>query len=216
LLRTYSNIPENEVESHLRVIRDKAFGVHPYGCIGKWNFLDLYMPDVPQYPEVVERVKAGEVLLDVGCCFGAVLRQLVADGASDENLRGADLQPSFIDLGYELFKDRDRFRAKFLTGDMTDPADRSFDNFNGTVDIVHAASFFHLFSREKQIRAGEKIAGFFKPQANALVFGRQRGRRQTMETDEPGERGQLRYFHNEQTWQAMWDEIGRRTGTRWK
>lgn len=43
-----------------------------------FRFLDLNMCNQPYYPEVLERVKNGEKILDIGCCFGQELRKLVS------------------------------------------------------------------------------------------------------------------------------------------
>ena len=42
-----------------------------------FRFLDLSISTTAVYPEVLERTKAGEKLLDLGCCFGQEIRQLV-------------------------------------------------------------------------------------------------------------------------------------------
>lgn len=49
---------------------------------------------------MVESLKAGARYLDIGCCIGQDIRQLVADGAPHENLYGAELlvaySPCFV------------------------------------------------------------------------------------------------------------------------
>lgn len=49
----------------------------PYPCIGAFRFLDMSIPKQPIYPEILERLKAGQKLLDVGCALGQELRRLV-------------------------------------------------------------------------------------------------------------------------------------------
>lgn len=49
----------------------------PYPCIGSFRFLDLSIPQSPLYPEILDRLKSGQKLLDVGCAVGQELRQLV-------------------------------------------------------------------------------------------------------------------------------------------
>src|SRR6266498_1279326 len=68
LLENYSHIPPDQVNSHVRAIRDIAWDVWPYPCIGLFRFMDLAMHRLPIYPTVIERLKAGEVFLDLGCC----------------------------------------------------------------------------------------------------------------------------------------------------
>lgn len=42
-----------------------------------YRFLDLSMSQRKEYPEIVRRLKGGEKILDLGCCFGQEIRQLV-------------------------------------------------------------------------------------------------------------------------------------------
>lgn len=62
------------------------------------------MMTMDAYPEVLERVKHGEKFLDLGCCFGQELRQLVADGAPSANTYGSDLWGGFFSVGYLAFQ----------------------------------------------------------------------------------------------------------------
>ncbi|PON28818.1 hypothetical protein TGAM01_v201926 [Trichoderma gamsii] len=217
LLQSYSKIPVDKIEDHLRDIRDRAWKVFPYGCIGRWLFLDCVITSSPEYPRILKRLEAGEVLLDAGCAFGYVLRQLAADGSPASNLIGTDLQQGFIDLGYELFKDRDSFSARFIAGDLLKPEDPNLDSIDGKVDIIHAAALFHLFDWDDQVTLGSRLVKFFKPDANAMLVGRQVG------TLYPTKRGTQKdqdisgwYRHNLETWQQLWDEIGDKTGTQWR
>jgi SAM-dependent methyltransferase len=170
----------------------------------------------PEYPEILDRLKAGEKFLDVGCCFGQILRQLVFDGVPAQNLAGTDLRPEFVELGYELFKDKDRLEAQFVTGDALDANNKSLEILDGKFNIIHAASFFHLFGWDDQVKIGERIVKFFRPDANALVLGRQSGNWQPVSLELYRASGEKRYHHNVETFQALWDEIGERTGTKWK
>lgn len=74
LLKTYNHIPANEVERHLRDIREKGWKKFPYGCISHWIFLDCVITSSPEYSNILECLKPGGVLLDAGCAFGYVLR----------------------------------------------------------------------------------------------------------------------------------------------
>jgi len=57
---------------------------HPYPCIGAYRFLDLSIISSPQYDEILSRVKNGEKFLDLGCCFGQEIRQLVSADSTAE------------------------------------------------------------------------------------------------------------------------------------
>ncbi|KAK4222798.1 hypothetical protein QBC38DRAFT_459999, partial [Podospora fimiseda] len=105
LLQNYSKIPVNEIEPHIVAIRNKAFDIFPYVCIGRWGFLKLSIAELSYYNEILAATKAGAVLLDCGCCFGQNLRQLAYNNVPQKNLIGLDLRQEFIDLGYESFRD---------------------------------------------------------------------------------------------------------------
>ena len=103
--------------------RDRAWEVYPYPCIGLFRFLDLDLyarKDV--YPRLLSRLKGEEdcKFLDVGCCLGQDIRKLRFDGVPGERLFGAEINNGFIDLGYQLFRDRDTLGAKIMVADISD------------------------------------------------------------------------------------------------
>lgn len=77
LMTSYAGIPAEEVDSHVDAVRKKAFEIFPYPCIGMYRFLDLGILQSGVYEEIVTRVKNGKKFLDLGCCFGQEIRQLV-------------------------------------------------------------------------------------------------------------------------------------------
>lgn len=131
-----------------------------------------------------------------------------------------DLHQILLDLGFELFQDREKMKdATFVAGDMLDNDDTGLRILEGKATIIHAANFFHLFSREAQLIAGTRMVKFLRSDANdALIFGKQIG------SLEPGEkmpssatlRSEGLFLHDQATFQALWDEIGQATRTKWK
>ncbi|KAI0543397.1 hypothetical protein F4679DRAFT_120070 [Xylaria curta] len=211
-LLEHSGIAPEDVDAHIRKIRDKAWAIFPYGAIGSFRFLD-FNPTLqdPLFETISERLRAPgsvETFLDVGCCLGHVVRQLIADGVPSERLYGTDLQASFLDLGYDLFCDRDSNRATFLVGDMLQEEELRLEKLTNKIDIIYASAFFHLFERDDQIKAGKRMVKFLRPEnQNAIIFGHNGG---------PKIVGWEKYVLDEETWGHMWDEIGRSTGTTWK
>jgi hypothetical protein len=106
--------------------------------------------------------------------------------------------------------------VQFVTGDTLNPADAGLATLDGKFDIVHSASFFHLFGWDDQVKIGERIVRFFKPGAKALVLGRQVGRLEPLTLEAYRQQEEKRYHHNVATLQILWDVIGERTGTKWK
>ncbi|KAK1813741.1 hypothetical protein LTR12_011869 [Friedmanniomyces endolithicus] len=62
ILTQYSGIPEPSLVPHVHAIRDKAFKLFPYPCIGLYSFLAFSIAKSPQYPEILRRVKQGETI----------------------------------------------------------------------------------------------------------------------------------------------------------
>ncbi|KAK4870750.1 hypothetical protein LT330_005098 [Penicillium expansum] len=200
---------EDEVKDHIYKIRDKAWQVshsHPYPCIGLFRFLNFSISLSPIYTQVVDRVREGQTLLDLGCCFGQDLRKISFDAglSSATNLIGADIKGDFIQLGYELFRDEDSFSAQFVTGSIFDEdflADR-----RGSVDLIHLGNFLHLFGFEEQRAIVARLEKLLTPRAGSIVFGRnisaEQGGPFFMES-----LGWNMYRHSDQTIKDLWNTV---------
>lgn len=144
----------------------------------------------------------------MGCAFGTVVRQLIAEGVPSERLFGTDLQPRFLELGHQLFGDRENTSATFVAGDMLKEDDTRLDVLNGRIDIIYASAFFHLFEREDQSKAAKRMVRFLNPQnSKAMIFGLNGG---------PKVEGWEKYVLDADSWQGMWDCVGEATGTTWR
>ena len=197
--------------------REEAWKITRFPCVGRWRFLHVPDPQDPTYQQLLFRLtipKSTDAVLDLGCFLGQALRQFRADGVPGSRLFGIDLQSQFFSIGYELFRDADRLGATFLAADILDLDDRKFRKLKRQVTIIHATSFFHLFSWTQQVYIGKRMVSFLRPGTkNALVYGRQAG------TIQPGKSTNDRagaYLHDQISFQRLWDEIGSLTNTRWK
>ncbi|KAH8888584.1 hypothetical protein GQ53DRAFT_843515 [Thozetella sp. PMI_491] len=218
LLETYSEIPPEEVEAHLYKIRDRAWDVAQYPCVGRFTWVRLSYFQDPEMKAAVDRLTApgsNDTLLEMGSFVGQTIRQLVALGVDSSRLYASDLHPEFIDIGFDLFRDKDRIKAVFTTGDMLNPDDENLKQLDGKINLIHAANFFHLFTWDQQIAIGKRIVRFLPSgRVDAVLFGHHIG------SVEPGEKlsksGGGRYRHDADSFQRLWDEISSATETRWK
>ncbi|KAJ5201844.1 uncharacterized protein N7498_006507 [Penicillium cinerascens] len=215
LLAEYSKIPSDQVVQHVNSMRDRAFAVFPYPCIGSFRFLDLSIPQSTVYPEILQRLKSGEKLLDVGCAIGQELRHLVFDGVPPENLYSSDIRQDFYDIGYDLFADRSTLKSQFFQADIFDDNSSLVQNLTGKVNIVNAASFFHLFSWDQQIVVAKRVISLLAAQPGSLVIGRQVG---NADPADPGDKANAPtiYRHNPTTWKQLWEQVGQETGSKWE
>lgn len=234
LLIKYSKIPAEEVEDHVLKIREAAWEIFPYPCIGRFRFLDLGFTKSAEYPEVLKRLQEGERFLDIGCCFGQAIRQLVLDGAPSENMYGSDLRGEYMELGYDLFGDRDTLKSTFITADILD-ATSPLAELKGTFDIIFAGSFFHLWGYEDQTKVSKLVVELLRPRKGSMIVGRQVG---TVHGFQPGHapntieglkeiwksaegksqpgsaqssKGQM-FQHNVESFKEMWKGIGEDIG----
>lgn len=118
----------------------------------------------------------------------------------------------FMELGYDLFLDKKTLKTKFIAGDVFDP-DASIKQLDGKIDIIHAASFFHLFNWDGQIKVAKRFVSLLNPEAGVLVIGRQMA---NVEAGEYSFYGKTPYRHNDESFKRMWKLVGDETGTNWQ
>lgn len=199
-----------------RAQRDIAWEIFPWPCIGEFWFITLGLLLHPSYTTVLDRLCSttpAPRLLDLGTCLGQDLRQLVADGAPQANLYGADLFSEYESVGHQLFRDADRFTNRFITADLLDDSDDGpLARTGGTWDMVNIIMFLHIWDHSTQVAASKRILKLLKKQAGSMIIGAQTG------STEPGElvlkppyvaAGEERsiYRHSVETFSDMWKEI---------
>lgn len=116
-----------------------------------------------------------------------------------------------------MFQDREKMKdATFLAGDVFN--EDGLRGLEGKATMIHAANFFHLFPRENQVVAGVRVVRFLRSDAkNAFIFGRQVGSLQPGERETASSSRPTEFFlHDQASFQALWDEIGQVTETKWK
>ena len=84
------------------------------------------------------------------------------------------------------------------------------------MDIVHAASFFHLFDWDEQFTVAKHVAKLLKPRPGSLLIGRQIGHRTAGEWARRLDSSKTRYRHNEESFTRLWKEVGDETGSEWE
>ncbi|EHA25779.1 hypothetical protein ASPNIDRAFT_190111, partial [Aspergillus niger ATCC 1015] len=216
ILAEYSKIPEEKIIDHVKQVRDRAFAVFPYPCIGSFRFLDISICNSSAYSEILSRLKdTSDIYLDLGCAMGQDIRHLVHQGAPQSQIYGSDLYSKFIDLGYELFADRDTLSCEFITSDIFDDSSELFQRLGEKVDMINAASFFHLFDWDTQVKLAKQVMKLMKPKPGSIVVGRHVGDYNAGEL-EAKELGSNIWRHDLDSWRRLWEQVGRETGTEWK
>ncbi|KAI1321255.1 hypothetical protein F5Y16DRAFT_389050 [Xylariaceae sp. FL0255] len=214
MLETYSKIPREQQSEHIHKIRDMAWNLRAWPCIGLGTWLTPQLRRQSFYPEILERVNAGAVLMDIGTFIGHDIRRLVYEGAPSKNLYGVDIANHF-ETGYECFQDRDTFKGHFIEADFLNP-DASPELAalkNSKVDIIVISQVLHQWSLAHQLTAAKALVEFTKP--GTWIVGNQIGHPIAQEGTTSGISSRI-YSHNPETFAKMWDDAGAATGTKWE
>lgn len=95
--------------------------------------------------------KSGQTFLDAGYCRGQDLRKLIKDGApSSAAVYGLYVEPAIFDLGYELFRDKEKMHATCIAADLTSSSVPNIDRMRSSINVISAQSLFHLFTMKDQ------------------------------------------------------------------
>lgn len=167
------------------------------------------------YAEILKRMKTdAQTYLDLGCAFAQDIRRLVADGVDSKQCYGADLRLEFLELGYELFRDKQTLKSEFIEANVFDD-DSPLKKLDGKIDIINASAFFHLFTYDEQVKVAHRVGKLLKQQKDSLIVGRQVG------DLEPGDKvtrdgNRTRFRHDVSTWKKLWGDVGNDTGVKYQ
>ncbi|KAK0114213.1 hypothetical protein ONS95_013712 [Cadophora gregata] len=235
LLEGYSQIPSEDVDSHVYKMRDILWDYAPYPCIGEFKFLTLNLPLHPKYPAMLQLLaptasNPSPKFLDLGCCVGQELRALAHFGkVPSEDLYGSDINGSFLSTSYDLFKDKSRFKGTLVPADIFSQsifdAGGPFENWEGNFTVIHAGLFLHLFNIQQQVEVCKTIIKLLSDQPGALFLGEmvgclgggERGGGKDFKFWKQGEE-RKQFLHDGESFKALWDEVAKMTSTEgmWK
>lgn len=174
--------------------------------------MDLSLHQQPSYPRILAALQGSATLLDIGCCIAQDLRKLVHDGARSDNLVGLEVTPGLFDIAFDFFNDHDTFQGEFINADLFDRTNTALIPMRGTFSFVHLGMVLHTWDLEAQARACARVVEFLKPEPGVLVVGQAVGHLHAQET---GDKKKI-FRHNRESFQALWDDVGRQTGTSWE
>lgn len=189
--------------------RDRAWQISKLPCIGQWIFVEQSLLNFPEFHTLLNRIRKGSSVLDLGCCFGQDLRLFAAHGAPTDSMYGIDINEELWNLGYELFRDREKMHAAFFKWDILDE-NLELVELIGKCDIVIACQFFHLFSLQDQKKALKRCVRLCSE--HATLVGYQRGQLEPRNVQRPW--GEM-YIHNVFSLQKLWEAVSEETNTNW-
>ncbi|KAF2648852.1 hypothetical protein K491DRAFT_771846 [Lophiostoma macrostomum CBS 122681] len=199
ILETYGGIPPDEVVAHVYNIREKAWNIRPWPCTGMGQFFSSSLPQHTSYASVLSLLRSGAAhFLDLGCY---------------SNLHGLDLVNHW-DLGYDLYRDRQTFNVEYIEADLlAPPSSQMRAVLQGKIDIFGATHLLHNWDWGTQVRAVSNIVALSK--VGSLVVGFQVGTRNEGVKWDVDNGKEKPAFHSLGTFERVWEEAGRATGTKW-
>ena len=198
--------------------RDLAWEIFPWPCVGEFWFVNLGLSLHPRYNALLTRLRTQDPptkFLDLGTCLGQDLRKLVVDGVvSPDVLYGFDYFAEYEDAGHRLFRDADRFRGRFIAGDLFDESpDGALEKTAGSWDVVNVTMFLHMYDWPTQVRACKRILKLLVKRKGSMVVGAQTGSVHAGDFHlkpplvAEGEERTL-FRHNLETFRQMWESVG--------
>lgn len=136
------------------------------------------------------------------------------DGAPSENIMGSELHGEFVELGYDLFRDHDKLKSKFVVGDFFKLTGRGFHGER--FDIIYQSAFLHLFNLQDQTDLIIKVVTELLKGPGSMFVGRQIGAINATEYQSKALRTVACYWHNEETWQRMVNTVASKIGKKFE
>jgi SAM-dependent methyltransferase len=159
--RTAGFLPEKSLTEELMAAmkRIKTFGItYPRGY--HRNLAGKYLKKGVRYPHILMIIGKPRInhhffyspaltrtgrLLDYGCGTGDTVRQLIRDGFPREQITAFDINRESIDLGFDLYRDREEIADLFVVSGTFPFGPEEFDT-------VYSASVIHVIADEKEFR----------------------------------------------------------------
>ena len=114
-----------------------------------------------------------------------------------------DKEARFINLGYDLFRDRVTLKARFYTGDVF--VENFLGDFHGKIDIIFFGSFLHLFRFDQQIAIVTLVEKLLCKEKVSLVFRRHIATEEKGDINKKNALGCDLYHHSLETIQKLLD-----------
>jgi len=118
LFAKYCGVSDDQtIIQRVEQARTEATRIQPYRCIREYRFVYPRICVHPYYLKLLWEIN-NKRILDIGCCMGTDIRQLILDGASAQNVMGVELEEEFIRVGYQLFGDPKKMADRFIICDV--------------------------------------------------------------------------------------------------
>lgn len=113
-----------------------------------------------------------------------------------------------------MFRDREKFSARFIEGDILVP-NAAMQDLAGKMDVISMMSMLHAWDWETQVRALKEVVKLSNGKGS-MVVGFQVGSEGLRDRTGThlGDSARV-YWHSPTSFQEIWDQVGEETETKW-
>ena len=201
--KEYADIQEDSLVSKAFEVYTKALEIHHYRCLSTFKFLLPRITSNPYYNEIKNQ-SINKKILDIGCALGTDLRKINLDGVPQNYLYGLDIEKGFVNLGYDLFNDKDTNKMTFIIGDILKKSFIQQMNLQSNFDIVYSSSVIHLLDNQQVKQFLSNINTILNE--NGTFFGQTTGLPEPQEIIEAS--GRQYFLHSGDSLKAELKKIG--------
>lgn len=125
---------------------------------------------------------------------------------------GLDLMREYIDLGYELFQDRERLSSTFIAQDFFEDTPK-IENTARKAKVINSGYFMHLFTWGTQLNVAKRMIQLAAPERGAIILGVHFGSRAAGTWGSVPSCFSEMFHHNQKTLSKLWQQAGAETKT---
>jgi SAM-dependent methyltransferase len=181
-------------------------------CTGQGLFLTNSITLHESYSTILERLKNGATFVDIGTFLGQELRRLVVNGAPSENMYAIDIVNHW-DIGYDMFRDKDKFHARYIEADILHPKS-ALQELNGKMDIIWVCHVLHQWTWEGQVSVAKNLVAL--SHKGTLLAGYEAGHEVATHVEPNHLMKGESFLHDPASFVKMWDQVGKETDTKWE
>ncbi|KAL1610741.1 hypothetical protein SLS60_002411 [Paraconiothyrium brasiliense] len=160
-------------------------------------------------------MQGDQSILDLGCALGQDVRQMIADGVPDHLVYAVELEAGFIELGYDLFLDRDTLKSHFISADVLEKSGpcAKLAGWDGKIDIIYNGRFLHCFGRDDGLLVAIRMTKLLNNRPGSVIVGECLGGKLDREVVAPV--GKL-HLYSVESFKEMWAQAAEKTKVEFK
>jgi len=121
------------------------------------------------------------------------------------------LRPEFLDLGHDLFLDRQISKLNLISADVLDDNSELVTQLTGQLGIVYISLFLHVFDFDNQVKVAKRVFSLLADKPGSLLVCRVVACRDQDAVNATSARLPY-YYHDLASWNRLWEGVQKETG----